>query len=81
MKSPFECPGQRKIQQNQMHLSNILKSLFSSAGTWIRVSIWLLVGVFVYLFYGRSHSSLTDAVYVPVAHADEIYRTSTEYVA
>jgi len=51
------------------------------AGTWIRVSIWLMIGVFVYLFYGRTHSSLTDVVYVPVAHADEIYRTSVEYVA
>lgn len=51
------------------------------AGTWLRVSVWLLVGVFVYVFYGRSHSSLTDVVYVPVAHADEIYRNSAEFVA
>ncbi|XP_010909913.1 cationic amino acid transporter 2, vacuolar [Elaeis guineensis] len=51
------------------------------AGTWIRVSIWLVIGVFVYLLYGRTHSSLTGVVYVPVAHADEIYRTSLEYVA
>ncbi|WOK99460.1 hypothetical protein Cni_G08172 [Canna indica] len=50
-------------------------------GTWFRVSLWLLVGVFVYLFYGRRHSSLTDAVYVPAAHVDEIYRTSSEHVA
>ncbi|PKA50914.1 Cationic amino acid transporter 2, vacuolar [Apostasia shenzhenica] len=50
--------------------------------TWLRVSVWLLIGVLVYLFYGRSHSSLTDMVYVPVAHVDEIYkRKSSEYVA
>ncbi|KAG6480908.1 cationic amino acid transporter 2, vacuolar-like [Zingiber officinale] len=46
------------------------------AGTWFRVSLWLLLGVFVYLFYGRTHSSLTDVVYVPAARVDEIYRTS-----
>ncbi|XP_058105829.1 cationic amino acid transporter 2, vacuolar-like [Magnolia sinica] len=48
------------------------------AGTWIRVSIWLVIGVFVYLFYGRTHSSLSDVVYVPTAHADEIYRSFSE---
>ncbi|XP_074587150.1 cationic amino acid transporter 2, vacuolar-like [Curcuma longa] len=46
------------------------------AGTWLRVSMWLLIGVVVYLFYGRTHSSLTDVVYVPAAHVEEIYRTS-----
>ncbi|XP_020082017.1 cationic amino acid transporter 2, vacuolar-like [Ananas comosus] len=50
------------------------------ASTWFRVSIWLLTGVFVYIFYGRTHSSLTDVVYVPAAHADEIYKTSAQYV-
>ncbi|XP_062211962.1 cationic amino acid transporter 2, vacuolar-like [Phragmites australis] len=49
--------------------------------TWMRVSIWLLMGVFVYIFYGRTHSSLTDVVYVPLAQADEIYRSSSEYVS
>ncbi|RWW82097.1 hypothetical protein BHE74_00009454 [Ensete ventricosum] len=54
--------------------------LICSAGTWLRVSIWLLVGVLVYLFYGRSHSTLTDVVYVPAAHVDEIYKTSENVV-
>ncbi|KAF2586591.1 hypothetical protein F2Q70_00037789 [Brassica cretica] len=35
------------------------------AGTWIRVLIWLLIGSMIYLFYGRSHSLLNSAVYVP----------------
>lgn len=47
-----------------------------SAATWARVSVWLIIGVLVYAFYGRTHSSLLDAVYVPAAHVDEIYRTS-----
>ncbi|ONK74292.1 uncharacterized protein A4U43_C03F4750 [Asparagus officinalis] len=62
-------------------LINVYLLINLGTGTWIRVSMWLLAGVFVYLVYGRSHSSLTDVVYVPVAHADEIYRTSAEYVA
>ncbi|KAJ3685905.1 hypothetical protein LUZ61_015069 [Rhynchospora tenuis] len=48
--------------------------------TWGRVSVWLLIGVIVYIFYGRTHSSLRDVVYVPNAHADEIYKSS-QYVA
>ena len=39
----------------------------------MRVGVWLVMGVFVYIFYGRTHSSLTDVVYVPVAQAEEIY--------
>lgn len=62
-------------------LINVYLLINLGADTWIRVSTWLLVGVFVYLFYGRSCSSLTDVIYVPVARADEIYRTSIEYVA
>ncbi|KAJ0616480.1 putative amino acid/polyamine transporter I, cationic amino acid transporter [Helianthus annuus] len=34
--------------------------------TWIRVSVWLVIGVLVYLFYGRKHSLLVDAVYMPI---------------
>ncbi|EFH58546.1 hypothetical protein ARALYDRAFT_896333 [Arabidopsis lyrata subsp. lyrata] len=33
------------------------------AGTWIRVLVWLLIGSMIYLFYGRSHSLLNNAVY------------------
>ncbi|ONK68882.1 uncharacterized protein A4U43_C05F17030 [Asparagus officinalis] len=47
------------------------------ASTWMRVSIWLVIGVLVYIFYGRTHSSLTDAIYVPSAHVDEICRTAS----
>ncbi|KAG0473803.1 hypothetical protein HPP92_015660 [Vanilla planifolia] len=49
--------------------------------TWLRVSAWLFIGLFVYLFYGQSHSSLADMVYVPVAHVDEIYEKSSEHVS
>ncbi|KAJ8771670.1 hypothetical protein K2173_026847 [Erythroxylum novogranatense] len=49
------------------------------AYTWLRVSVWLLVGALVYLFYGWKHSSLMNAIYVPNACADEICRTSPEH--
>ncbi|XP_076953785.1 cationic amino acid transporter 4, vacuolar-like [Bidens hawaiensis] len=40
-------------------------------GTWIRVSVWLVIGVLVYLFYGRKHSLLVGAVYMPIVHENE----------
>ncbi|KAJ6813626.1 cationic amino acid transporter 3, mitochondrial-like [Iris pallida] len=51
------------------------------ADTWMRVSVWLVLGVLVYFFYGRTHSSLRDVIYVPSDHVDEIYRTSCPSVA
>ncbi|OMO70369.1 Amino acid/polyamine transporter I [Corchorus olitorius] len=62
-------------------LINLYLLINLGAATWARVSIWLLLGVFVYVFYGRTHSSLLDAVYVPAAHADEIYRSSGDALA
>ncbi|XVE62498.1 hypothetical protein DITRI_Ditri06bG0122600 [Diplodiscus trichospermus] len=56
-------------------LINVYLLINLGAATWARVSIWLLIGVLVYVFYGRSHSSLVDAVYVPTVCADEIYRS------
>jgi solute carrier family 7 (cationic amino acid transporter), member 1 len=59
-----------------------LKHPFAFSGdTWMRVGIWLLMGVLVYIFYGQAHSSLKDVVYIPVAQADEIYRTPSGYVS
>uniref|UniRef100_A0A6M2EM11 Cationic amino acid transporter C-terminal domain-containing protein n=1 Tax=Populus davidiana TaxID=266767 RepID=A0A6M2EM11_9ROSI len=62
-------------------LVNIYLLINLGAATWTRVSVWLVVGVLVYVFYGRKHSSLVDAVYVPATHADEIYRSSGESLA
>ncbi|XP_042387379.1 cationic amino acid transporter 2, vacuolar-like isoform X1 [Zingiber officinale] len=61
-------------------LINVYLLVNLGVGTWLRVSLWLLLGVIVYTLYGRSHSSLSDVVYVPAAHADEVIRTSG-YVA
>lgn len=48
-----------------------------SVATWMRVSVWLVLGVIVYIFYGRNHSSLRDVIYVPSAYVDEIYSASS----
>ncbi|KAF1883328.1 hypothetical protein Lal_00015121 [Lupinus albus] len=45
--------------------------------TWLRVSVWLLAGLLVYVFYGRTHSSLKDAIYVPATQVEEIYQIKT----
>lgn len=62
-------------------LINLYLLINLGAATWARVSVWLIVGVLVYVFYGRTHSSLVDAVYVPADHAEEIYRSSGDSLA
>lgn len=51
------------------------------AATWLRVSVWLLIGLLIYLFYGRTHSSLLNAIYLPSARADEIHRSQANHLA
>ncbi|XP_060196795.1 cationic amino acid transporter 4, vacuolar-like isoform X1 [Lycium barbarum] len=40
------------------------------AETWIRVLIWLALGVIIYIFYGRGHSLLFDDVRRPINRTD-----------
>uniref|UniRef100_A0A9I9CUT2 Cationic amino acid transporter C-terminal domain-containing protein n=1 Tax=Cucumis melo TaxID=3656 RepID=A0A9I9CUT2_CUCME len=47
-------------------------------GTWARVSVWLVIGVIVYIVYGRNHSTLRDAIYVSTEHAEKINNYSRE---
>ncbi|XP_027067172.1 cationic amino acid transporter 2, vacuolar-like [Coffea arabica] len=62
-------------------LINMYLLINLGSATWIRVSVWLFIGMVVYLFYGRTHSTLQDAVYVPVAHVDQIYQSSAGLLA
>lgn len=62
-------------------LVNVYLMVNLGSGTWIRVSVWIIIGIFVYVFYGRTHSLLRNAVYVSTARADEIYRSSSERLA
>lgn len=63
-----------------MNINSFCIVLFSGEA-WMRVGIWLLIGVLVYILYGRTNSSLKDVIYVPVAQADEIYKSSSGYVS
>ncbi|XP_021851278.1 cationic amino acid transporter 2, vacuolar [Spinacia oleracea] len=62
-------------------LINVYLLINLGADTWMRVSVWLAIGVVVYLVYGRRNSSLRDVVYVPTAHVDEIYSSSQDILA
>ncbi|KAI3955426.1 hypothetical protein MKW98_018527 [Papaver atlanticum] len=57
-------------------LINVYLLINLGVGTWIRVSVWLILGVFVYLCYGRTHSLLHKAVYVPKEQAGEFCQSS-----
>ncbi|CAK9319619.1 unnamed protein product [Citrullus colocynthis] len=50
-------------------------------GTWARVSVWLVIGVTIYAVYGRTHSTLRDAIYVSAEHAEKINNYSREVLA
>lgn len=62
-------------------LINVYLLINLGSSTWMRVSVWLAIGVVVYLFYGRKHSSLRDVVYVPTSHVNEIYSSSQDSLA
>ncbi|XP_039683984.1 cationic amino acid transporter 2, vacuolar isoform X2 [Medicago truncatula] len=51
------------------------------AETWLRVSVWLATGLLIYGFYGRTHSSLKDAIYVPASQVDERYQPPRSHAA
>ncbi|KAJ8431349.1 hypothetical protein Cgig2_002072 [Carnegiea gigantea] len=46
------------------------------AATWLRVSIWLLIGVFIYLFYGRTNSSLLHGPCIPITRPEDLCHSS-----
>uniref|UniRef100_A0ACD5XKE7 Uncharacterized protein n=1 Tax=Avena sativa TaxID=4498 RepID=A0ACD5XKE7_AVESA len=50
-------------------LINVYLLMKLGTHTWIRVSVWLAAGALIYLFYGRSHSSLTSTAYQRVSPA------------
>ncbi|XP_010677773.1 cationic amino acid transporter 2, vacuolar isoform X2 [Beta vulgaris subsp. vulgaris] len=62
-------------------LINVYLLINLGYATWIRVSVWLVMGMLVYLVYGRRHSSLRNVVYVPIAHVDEISNSSQDILA
>ncbi|KAJ3673569.1 hypothetical protein LUZ60_005561 [Juncus effusus] len=50
---------------------NVYLLINLGVGTWLRVSVWLVIGIFIYLFYGRKHSKIGKVPkdYTPIESA------------
>ncbi|XP_062111820.1 cationic amino acid transporter 4, vacuolar-like isoform X2 [Humulus lupulus] len=72
----FACPFVPFVPATCIFINTYLL-IDLGATTWIRVSVWLIIGALVYAFYGWKHSSLSDAVYIPTTYANEIYLRSS----
>jgi APA family basic amino acid/polyamine antiporter len=57
---PFRVPGGPIIPALGV-LSCLYLMVSLSVMTWVRLLVWLDIGMFIYWFYGRKHSPLVDA--------------------
>lgn len=60
----FHCPFVPILPVASI-LINVYLMINLGASTWIRVSLWLAMGMIVYLLYGRTHSRLKDETAEP----------------
>ncbi|KAL9247454.1 hypothetical protein vseg_020885 [Gypsophila vaccaria] len=74
----FTCPFVPLLPASCI-LLNAYLLINLGAATWIRVSVWLLLGVLVYVFYGRTHSTLSNATYVPITRTEGVYSSSSSH--
>ena len=58
-KRPFRCPLIYVVAPLGM-LVNLIVTLFLPLDTWLRLVIWLAVGLVIYFAYSRRHSLLTQ---------------------
>ena len=56
-KRPFRCPAIWLVAPAGM-LINVTMTLFLSVATWLRLVVWLAVGLVIYFTYSRRHSHL-----------------------
>ncbi len=54
---PFRCPGLYLVAPLGIVI-NLLMMLFLPEETWLRLIGWLVLGLFIYGFYGRRHSTI-----------------------
>lgn len=57
---PFRCPAVWVVAPLGV-LANVLMMLFLPMGTWIRLVVWLALGMVFYFAYGAKNSSLRQA--------------------
>ncbi len=61
MTRPFTCPWVPFVPIMGILISGALMVALPLA-TWLRLVIWLAIGMFVYFFYGRSHSKVQKSL-------------------
>lgn len=54
---PFRCPFVFLLAPAGI-LTNLVLMLFLPVNTWVRLALWLLLGIAMYLMYGRRNSVL-----------------------
>ena len=54
---PFRCPGVYVLAPLGIAV-NLLMMLFLPVATWLRLVGWLVLGLLIYFFYGRRHSTI-----------------------
>jgi amino acid transporter len=76
---PFLCPALFIIAPAGI-LVNISLMLFLPVDTWLRLVIWLFIGILIYFFYSRRHSLLTQHLLheIQAPRSDEDEETSPE---
>ena len=57
-KRPFRCPVICVVAPAGIFV-NVVLMLFLPLDTWLRLVIWLALGLVIYFFYSRRHSHLT----------------------
>jgi APA family basic amino acid/polyamine antiporter len=58
---PFRCPALYLVAPLGIAV-NLLMMLFLPVDTWLRLVIWLAIGLVIYFSYGRRHSVLGKAL-------------------
>jgi amino acid transporter len=58
VKRPFRCPAIYVVAPAGI-VVNLGMTLFLPFDTWLRLLVWLLIGMVIYFFYSRRHSRLT----------------------
>jgi APA family basic amino acid/polyamine antiporter len=61
MESPFRTPWVPLTPILAIVISLVMM-LFLAPLTWARLAVWLVIGMFIYWFYGRSHSHVQQGI-------------------
>src|SRR5207237_270179 len=58
---PFRCPAVYVVAPLGIAV-NLMMMLFLPVATWLRLVIWLVLGLCIYFLYGRRHSTIGKAL-------------------